>query len=308
MAPTPFRRRRKATTIARNLAMAEAALAMAQSRVEATGGAVKSGAGAAATPSRAAAASCWPAPRCSPRPARRAQARQGGPCCPRAPAPGPPGRPRAGPAVQLRRPRPGRQHGDPDPGGARSRRAPGHRRRGVLADGRADATRPAIDERAEEEAAAAEAAAIGGAAPEYAADTLDEPLDEADRAVAEGGGGVAEGQEQAEAELEENATVRDQAPSDAERQIDDVIEAQDEPWTGETPEPMAPTREPGDGDQGIVPGPGEEGGGISGRPGAGLDDAAGRSRTPGVPATGSAATEPHTGDEEGEPGRSGDSG
>ena len=119
---------------------------------------------------------------------------------------------------------------------------------------------------------------------------------------------MAEGQEQAEAELEENATVRDQAPSDAERQIDDVIEAQDEPWTGETPEPVAPTREPGDGDQGIVPGPGEEGGGISGRPGAVLDDAAGTDETPGVPATGSAATEPHTGDEEGEPGRSGESG
>src|SRR3954463_7860168 len=47
MAPRPFRRRRKATRIARNLALAEAALAMAMSRVGATGGAVKSGAGAA---------------------------------------------------------------------------------------------------------------------------------------------------------------------------------------------------------------------------------------------------------------------
>jgi hypothetical protein len=46
----------------------------------------------------------------------------------------------------------------------------------------------------EEEAAAAEAAAIGGEPPEYEGD-------EADRAVEEGGGGVAEGFEEAESEL-----------------------------------------------------------------------------------------------------------
>jgi len=310
MAPTPFRRRRKATRIARNLALAEAALAMAKSRVGATGGAVKGGAskaggavkgrgrlllagtavlvaGAVALLKRDKVAQVLPS-------------RSGAE--PVADAPPPPQQSNydaPGPVANTATPipvapdpavRPGTDAGESTPAGEPT------------------PTRPAIDERAEEEAAAAEAAAIGGSAPEYAAGTLDEPLDEADRAVAEGGGGVAEGQEQAEAELEENATVRDQAPSDAERQIDDAIEAQDEPWTGETPEPVVPTDEPADADQGIVPGPGQEGGGISGRPGALLDDAAETNETPGVPATGSAATEPHTGDEEGEPGRSGDSG
>ena len=116
--------------------------------------------------------------------------------------------------------------------------------------------------------------------------------------MVEAGGGEAEGQEQAEAELAENATVRDQAPSDAERQIDDAIEAQDEPASGETARgarpagrgPPARTPRPAS-----SPRPSSEGGGISGRPGARLDDAA---ETPGVPATGSPATEPQTGDPE----------
>ena len=51
---------------------------------------------------------------------------------------------------------------------------------------------------AEEEAAAAEAAAIGGPAP-------DEDVDPAARPVVEGGGGVAEGFEEAEAALIDNA-------------------------------------------------------------------------------------------------------
>ena len=113
--------------------------------------------------------------------------------------------------------------------------------------------------------------------------------------MVEAGGGEAEGQEQAEAELAENATVRDQAPSDAERQIDDAIEAQDEPASGERPEGLAPldADRPPDAETGVDTTPGSEGGGISGRPGARLDDAA---ETPGVPATGSPATEPQTGD------------
>ena len=115
--------------------------------------------------------------------------------------------------------------------------------------------------------------------------------------MAEAGGGEAEGQEQAEAELAENATVRDQAPSDAERQIDDAIEAQDEPASGERPEGLTPldADRPPDAESGVVTTPESEGGGISGRPGARLDDAA---ETPGVPATGSPATEPQTGDPE----------
>jgi hypothetical protein len=51
----------------------------------------------------------------------------------------------------------------------------------------------------EEEAAAAEAGAIGGRAG-------DEDLDDAERPLAEGGEGVSEGFEQAEADLVENAT------------------------------------------------------------------------------------------------------
>jgi hypothetical protein len=101
-----------------------------------------------------------------------------------------------------------------------------------------------IDEEAEEEAAAAEAAAIGGSPGlEYAGSEVDEPISEAERPLAEAGEGVAEGQEQAEAELEENATVGD-GVSDAERQIEDTIEAAGNPALGETPEGPTPTEDP----------------------------------------------------------------
>ena len=66
---------------------------------------------------------------------------------------------------------------------------------------------------------------------------------EAERPLAEAGEGVAEGQEQAEAELEENAGPGDEGVSDAERQIEDAIEAADNPAVGETPEPVAPGSE-----------------------------------------------------------------
>ena len=56
----------------------------------------------------------------------------------------------------------------------------------------------------EEEAAAREAASIGGEAG-------DEDLDPADRPVIEGGGGVAEGFEQAEDDLIEHASHGDEA-------------------------------------------------------------------------------------------------
>jgi hypothetical protein len=60
----------------------------------------------------------------------------------------------------------------------------------------------------EAEAAAAEAAAIGG---RPSSEPLSEqPIDEADRAVVEGGGGEAEGFEQAERELIEHASHADQ--------------------------------------------------------------------------------------------------
>jgi len=103
---------------------------------------------------------------------------------------------------------------------------------------------PPIDEAAEEAAAAAEAAAIGGTPEQYTGEDRDIAADEAFRPLAEAGEGEAEGQEQAEADLEENATYRDAGMSDAERQIEDAIEQQDEPWTGETPEPLV-SEEPG---------------------------------------------------------------
>ena len=96
-----------------------------------------------------------------------------------------------------------------------------------------------IDEQAEEDAAAAEAAAIGGSSSDYAGDELGEPADAAHRPLAEAGEGESEGQEQAEAELADNASFRDDAPSDAERQIDETIEQADQPTQGETPEPLA---------------------------------------------------------------------
>jgi hypothetical protein len=102
-----------------------------------------------------------------------------------------------------------------------------------------------IDEAAEEQAAAAEAAAIGGSpGNDYAGAELGEPATEAERPLAEAGEGVAEGQEQAEAELEENAGPGDEGVSDAERQIEDAIEAADNPAIGETPDPVAPPEEP----------------------------------------------------------------
>ena len=118
--------------------------------------------------------------------------------------------------------------------------------------GQQDAPEP-IDEAAEEQAAAAEAAAIGGGPHEYAGSEPDEPISEAERPLAESGEGESEGEEQAEAELEENATVGDDGGmSDAERQIDETIEAASNPAIGETPEGPTPTGDPeGDDDDDI---------------------------------------------------------
>jgi hypothetical protein len=108
--------------------------------------------------------------------------------------------------------------------------------------GQQDAPEP-FDEAAEEQAAAAEAAAIGGRPHEYAGSEPDEPITEAERPLAESGEGESEGLEQAEAELEENASVGD-GQSDAERQIDDTIEAAGNPAIGETPEGPTSTGDP----------------------------------------------------------------
>jgi hypothetical protein len=154
-----------------------------------------------------------------------------------------------------------------------------------------------IDEAAEEAAAAAEAANIGGAPSDYAGPE-GEPATEAERPLAEAGEGESEGQEQTEAELAANAEYRDAGMSDAERQIEDTIEQVDQPQTGETPEPLdlegpassVETEEqpPAQGsflppEPPATPPAGTEasdqtatdvpGGGISGRPYAGLDKA-----------------------------------
>jgi hypothetical protein len=97
---------------------------------------------------------------------------------------------------------------------------------------------PAIDEAAEEEAAAAEAAAIGGSTSDYAGSEPGFSASEADRPLAEAGEGEAEGQEQAEAGLVENASSHEAGMTDAERQIEDVIEQADNPAVGETPESL----------------------------------------------------------------------
>jgi hypothetical protein len=94
-----------------------------------------------------------------------------------------------------------------------------------------------LDEQAEVDAAAAEAANIGGGPTEYAGPT-GEPATEAWRPVAEAGGGESEGQEQAEAELTENAILRGAGTTGAEQQIEEAIEQQHNPLAGEIAEPL----------------------------------------------------------------------
>jgi hypothetical protein len=125
----------------------------------------------------------------------------------------------------------------------------------------------AIDESAEEAAAAAEAAAVGGTVSDYAGPELGERADEAHRPLQEAGEGESEGEEQAEAELADNATYRDAGMSDAERQIDDTIEQAGQPQTGETPETVAePDQGEAAADTDAQEPPATPGGGISGRP------------------------------------------
>jgi hypothetical protein len=101
----------------------------------------------------------------------------------------------------------------------------------------------AIDEAAEEAAAAAEAANIGGSVSDYAGPS-DLPATEAERPLAESGEGEAEGQEQAELDLETAAEPTAPGISDSERQIDDTIEEAANPLAGEHIEPVKPGDEP----------------------------------------------------------------
>jgi hypothetical protein len=98
--------------------------------------------------------------------------------------------------------------------------------------------RPAgLDEQAEVDAAAAEAANIGGAPTEYAGPAGERATEEW-RPLAEAGEGESEGQEQAEADLTENAVLRDAGTTGAEQQIEEAIEQQHNPLGGEIAEPV----------------------------------------------------------------------
>jgi hypothetical protein len=91
-----------------------------------------------------------------------------------------------------------------------------------------------IDEEAEVAAAAAEAANIGGPPEVYPSeDDPTRPVDEAMRPLEEAGEGYAEGQELAEADLIDNAEAAAGDPIDGERAIEDAIEEQDQPQSGE---------------------------------------------------------------------------
>ncbi|HEX5619229.1 MAG TPA: hypothetical protein VFX51_12450 [Solirubrobacteraceae bacterium] len=105
----------------------------------------------------------------------------------------------------------------------------------------------AIDEAAEEAAAAAEAANIGGTVSDYVGPT-GERADEAERPLAEAGEGEAEGLEQAEFQLEQEAQPAE-GMSPAEHQIEDTIEQADNPFAGEVVEPVQPAEEPTTADQ-----------------------------------------------------------
>jgi hypothetical protein len=99
-------------------------------------------------------------------------------------------------------------------------------------------TQPAgFDEQAEVEAAAAEAANIGGGPIEYAGPAGERATEEW-RPLAEAGEGESEGQEQAEADLTENAILRDAGTTGAEQQLEEAIEQQHNPLAGEIAEPV----------------------------------------------------------------------
>ena len=283
MAPTPFRRRKAAKTV-RNLAIAEAAIALAKHRA------------LAAAPSRR-----------SRRPSAKLLLLGGAVAA-------------AGAVALLKRDKvaallPSRT-GEPEPYTPPQQSnydAPGpvaNTATPVPAPDSHEQPPPAIDEAAEEAAAAAEARAIGGTTSDYAGVEPGEPADEAHRPLAEAGEGESEGDEQSDADLETNAEFRDDAPSDAERQIDDTIEEAGQPSEGETldtvedrtDEPSASSEDEPDAQGSFLPPeppagtvdasresePAEDaasggaasdetladtpGGGISGRPFAGLDD------------------------------------
>jgi hypothetical protein len=216
MAPTPFRRRgkvSKAARTARNLALADAALALARDRVggrshsrRPSGKALLLGGAAVA----AAAGLLYKRDKVAgllPSHAETHEPHQPGPSNYDAP----------GPVANTATPVPA-----PEP--------------------RTTTEAGSIDEAAEEAAAAAEAANIGGPVSDYAGPAA-EHATEAERPLAEAGEGASEGQEQAELGLEEAAQPTAPGMSDSERQIDETIDQAANPFAGERVEPVPPGEE-----------------------------------------------------------------
>jgi hypothetical protein len=99
---------------------------------------------------------------------------------------------------------------------------------------------PAIDEAAEEAAAAAEAANIGGTVSDYAGPDGEYATD-AEAPLAEAGEGESEGEEQTELELRDAAEGNeDDGLSPEEAQINEAIEDAANPLAGEQAEPVNP--------------------------------------------------------------------
>jgi hypothetical protein len=100
---------------------------------------------------------------------------------------------------------------------------------------------PTIDEAAEEAAAAAEAANIGGSVSDYAGSELGEAASPEELPLAEAGEGESEGQEQTELELREAAEGdEDDGLSPEEAQINEAIDQAADPLAGEQVEPLKP--------------------------------------------------------------------
>ncbi len=96
----------------------------------------------------------------------------------------------------------------------------------------------AIDEASEEAAAAAEAANIGGEPAHYASDEdALTGVDEAHRPLEEAGEGVSEGQEQAEAQLIDNAEPAAGDALEGQRSLEDMLDSPADGFEGEIPEP-----------------------------------------------------------------------
>ena len=98
---------------------------------------------------------------------------------------------------------------------------------------------PAIDEAAEEAAAAAEAANIGGSVSDYAGPDGEFATPE-ELPLAESGEGESEGEEQTDLELREAAEGDEDGFSPEQAQIEDTIEQADNPLSGEQGEPSTP--------------------------------------------------------------------